>query len=144
MIETARAVEAGRHGETEDGGISAFCPIYHRAIELIGSRWTGAIVRAVLSGRSRFSDIAEAIPGLSGRMLSDRLKTLEAEGIVVRTVYPEIPVRVEYRLTEKGQALAGVVAAVTEWAAVWGLDAGQAPADGAATERFGATAERDG
>lgn len=144
MIETARATATGRHGETEDGGLSAFCPIYHRAIELIGGRWTGAIVRAVLSGRSRFSDIAEAIPGLSGRMLSDRLKTLEAEGIVVRTVYPEIPVRVEYRLTEKGQALAGVVAAVTEWAAVWGLDAGQAPADAAATERCGASAECDG
>lgn len=103
----------------ERSGISAFCPAYHRAIELIGRRWTGAIVRALMSGESRFSDVAAVIPGLSDRMLSDRLKTLEQEGIVVRSVYPEVPVRIEYRLTEKGRALAGVIAAVSEWAETW-------------------------
>ena len=99
---------------------SAFCPIYHRAIELIGRRWTGAILRVLLGGPTRFSDIAGVIPGLSDRLLSERLKELEAEGIVARTVYPEIPVRIEYALTEKGRALEGVVAAVSTWAETWG------------------------
>ena len=98
---------------------TAFCPQFHHAVELIGSRWTGAIVRAMLSGITRFSDLTNVIPGLSDRMLSERLKELEAEGVVVRTVIPETPVRVEYSLTEKGRALAGVVAAVSAWAGDW-------------------------
>ncbi len=99
--------------------ISAFCPIYHRAIELIGRRWTGAILRVLLSGQTRFSDVTAAIPGLSDRLLSERLKELEAEGIVTRTVIPETPVRIEYRLTEKGRALSHVIDAVSEWAGEW-------------------------
>jgi DNA-binding HxlR family transcriptional regulator len=98
---------------------SAFCPVYHRAIELIGRRWTGAILRVLLSGPTRFSDIAGTVPGLSDRLLSERLKELETEGIVVRTVYPEMPVRIEYALTEKGRALEGVIAAVSDWAGTW-------------------------
>ena len=97
----------------------AFCPNYHRAIELIGRRWTGAILRAMLVGVSRFSELAETVPGLSDRMLSERLKELEAEGIVVRTVIPETPVRVEYRLTDKGRALGSVVEAVSGWVEDW-------------------------
>ena len=97
----------------------AFCPIYHRAIELIGRRWTGAILRALLAGRTRFSDIAGVVPGLSDRLLSERLKELEAEGIVLRTVFPETPVRIEYRLTAKGEALSDVIDAVGRWAADW-------------------------
>jgi DNA-binding HxlR family transcriptional regulator len=99
---------------------SAFCPVYHRAIELIGRRWTGAILRVLLGGPTRFSDIAGHIPGLSDRLLSERLKELEAEGIVVRTVYPEMPVRIEYALTGKGRALEGAIAAVSQWAETWG------------------------
>src|SRR5262245_45519680 len=95
--------------------ISAFCPVYQHAIELIGRRWTGAIVRALLSGATRFGDIADAIPGVSDRLLSERLKELEAEGLVVRTVIPSTPVRVEYDLTPKGRALADVVVAITDW-----------------------------
>jgi DNA-binding HxlR family transcriptional regulator len=72
----------------------AFCPYYHRAVELIGRRWTGAILRAMLFGVSRFSDLAATIPGISDRMLSERLKELEAEGLVLRSVIPETPVRV--------------------------------------------------
>src|SRR5262245_35455646 len=98
---------------------SAFCPVFHRAIELIGRRWTGAILRVLLGGPTRFSEIAAAVPGLSDRLLSERLKELEAEGIVVRTVYPETPVRVEYALTEKGRDLEGVVTAVSTWADTW-------------------------
>ena len=99
--------------------LSAFCPTYHHAIELIGRRWTGAILRAMLSGEARFNDITSVVPGLSDRLLSERLKELEAEGIVTRTVVASTPVRVEYALTEKGQALSAVIAAVSTWADQW-------------------------
>ncbi|HEU0116029.1 MAG TPA: helix-turn-helix domain-containing protein, partial [Thermomicrobiales bacterium] len=92
-----------------DDGLSPFCPMFLHAIELIGGRWTGAIVRALMSGQTHFNEIEAAIPGLSARMLSDRLKTLEGEGIVVRTVYPETPVRIEYRLSDKGRDLGRVI-----------------------------------
>jgi len=125
--------------------ITAFCPAYHRAVEVIGRRWTGAILRVLLSGEIRFSDITAAVPGLSDRLLSDRLKELEAEGIVTRTVIPATPVRIEYRLTEKGRALHEVVAAVSTWAETWqpagppatavtSLDSGSATDDAARRE----------
>lgn len=99
--------------------LSAFCPYFHRAVELIGKRWSGAIVRALLAGGERFTDLAEAIPGLSDRLLSERLKELENEGIVVRTVVPTTPVRIQYHLTEKGTALASVIGSISAWADVW-------------------------
>jgi DNA-binding HxlR family transcriptional regulator len=99
--------------------LTAFCPYYHHAIELVGSRWTGAIIRALLVGKRRFGELSGAIPGISDRMLSERLKELEAAGIVVRTVFPETPVRIEYQLTPKGSALAGVVQAISDWAHAW-------------------------
>lgn len=97
----------------------AFCPYFHHAVELIGRRWTGAILRAMLSGIDRFSDLTAAVPGLSDRMLSERLKELEAEGIVERTVIPQTPVRIVYRLTPKGRALGAVVEALSTWAGEW-------------------------
>ncbi len=97
----------------------AFCPRYHQAVELIGRRWTGAIVRALLNGVTRFSGLTATIPGLSDRMLSERLKELETEGIVVRTVRPTTPVAVEYQLTPKGQALGAAVEAIAQWAESW-------------------------
>lgn len=97
----------------------AFCPFYQHAVELIGRRWTGAIVRALLSGVTRFGDLRSTIPDLSDRMLSERLKELEAEGIVTRLVIPETPVRIEYTLTEKGRALGTIVEAVGDWAHEW-------------------------
>jgi DNA-binding HxlR family transcriptional regulator len=100
-------------------------------MELIGSRWTGAIVRAMLTGLTRFSDVKQAIPGLSDRMLSERLKELEAEGVIERCVTPSTPVRIDYRLTEKGQALADIVMAVSAWASEW-LDV-ESPATRAAS-----------
>lgn len=96
-----------------------FCPRYHHAVELIGRRWTGAIIRAMLGGVCRFSELTELVPGLSDRMLSERLKELEAEGIVERTVYPDTPVRIEYHVTEKGLALASVVDSIAAWAETW-------------------------
>lgn len=113
---------------------SAFCPRYHHAVELIGRRWTGAILRVLLSGALRFSDIAVAVPGLSDRLLSERLKELEHEGIVTRTVFPETPVRIEYHLTEKGYALGPVIEAVSTWAERWvDAAAAQAACDAAET-----------
>lgn len=100
---------------TED----AFCPRYHYAVELVGKKWNGAILRALLQGITRFSELRAAIPYLSDRMLSERLKELESEGLVERTVHPETPVRVEYRLTERGQALEQVVASLQQWADEW-------------------------
>ncbi len=109
-------------------GLEPFCPYYHHAMELIGRRWTGAILRAMLVGVSRFSELAQTIPGMSQRMLSERLKELEAEGVVARSVIPSVPVRVEYHLTEKGQSLGSVIEAVARWAEQWA----DRPAEGVA------------
>lgn len=99
--------------------ISAFCPKFHCAVELVGRRWNGAIIRAMLAGAGRFSAIAETVPGMSDRMLAERLRELEEESVVVRTVIPETPVRIEYTLTEKGLELEAVVSAVSDWAEKW-------------------------
>jgi DNA-binding HxlR family transcriptional regulator len=98
---------------------TAFCPKYHKAVELIGRRWSGAVIRALMSGITRFSELSETVPGLSDRMLAERLKELEAEGIVLRSVIPETPVRVEYTLTEKGRDLEAVMQALSGWAERW-------------------------
>ena len=96
------------------------CPKYHQAIELIGRRWTGAIVSVLLHReRLRFGEIAEAVPELSDRLLSERMKELERHGLVVRTVHPGRPVRVEYELTEKGRALGPAVQEIERWARRW-------------------------
>ena len=95
------------------------CPKFEAAFALLGKRWTGLIIRAVQSGRRRFSDIAQMIPHLSDRMLVERLKELESVGIIERRVYPDIPVRIEYVLTEKGHDLAPVMDGVQRWADKW-------------------------
>jgi DNA-binding HxlR family transcriptional regulator len=99
--------------------VTAICPRYHHAIELIGRRWNGAIVRILLDRPARFAEIATKIPDISDRMLAERLKELEAEHVVVRTVIPETPVRVEYSLTEMGKALDPTIRALSEWAEEW-------------------------
>lgn len=98
---------------------AAFCPVFHKSVELIGKRWTGAIIRAMRFGNSRFSEISDAIPGLHPRILSERLKELEHEGVVARTVIPATPVRVEYHLTAKGVALYAALDAIADWAEEW-------------------------
>ena len=98
----------------------ACCPKYHQAIELIGRRWTGAIVSVLLRRQAlRFGEIAEAVPELSDRLLSERMKELERYGVVVRTVRPGRPARVEYELTEMGRALAPAVRELERWARRW-------------------------
>ena len=108
---------AGRSGV--GAGRSAVCPYYHQAVELIGKRWTGAIVEALLPEPLRFSEIAQAIPQISDRLLSMRLRELESEGIVERQVLDGSPVRVEYTLTPKGYALEPAIGALRDWAREW-------------------------
>ena len=98
---------------------TAVCDRFHHAIELIGRRWTGAIIFVLLRSRSRFAHLREAIPDITDRMLSDRLRELEKEGVVERKVIPETPVRIEYALTTKGRALAEAFGAIGEWAHQW-------------------------
>ena len=98
------------------------CAKFHRAVELIGGRWTGAVIRLLLNDRMRFAELRAAIPDISDRMLSERLRELEAEGIVARIVVPETPVRVEYELTDKGRALEQALCAVGRWAEKWVAD----------------------
>ena len=95
------------------------CSRFHRASELIGRRWTGAIIYVLLRRRCRFATLRDAIPDITDRMLSDRLQELEQEGIVERTVIPETPIRVEYELTKKGRALASAFDAIADWAEKW-------------------------
>src|SRR5438046_3217242 len=97
----------------------ALCARFHQASELIGRRWTGAIIFVLLRSRCRFATLRDAIPDITDRMLSERLQELEQEGILERTVVPETPVRVEYALTKKGRALATVMDAIGEWAHKW-------------------------
>src|SRR6188474_2833008 len=94
----------------------ALCARFHRASELIGRRWTGAIIFVLLRSRCRFATLRAAIPDITDRMLSERLQELEEEGVVERTVVPETPVRVEYSLTKKGKALAEAVDSIATWA----------------------------
>lgn len=96
-----------------------FCPHFQRAIELIGARWSGTILRALLDGPMRFSEIAGGIPDISDRSLSRRLKELEAEGVLIRRVEPTQPVSVHYELSEKGRELEAAIGAVERWAHDW-------------------------
>lgn len=95
------------------------CPRYHRAVELIGRRWTGAIVRTLLGGPRRFNELLSAIPGISDRLLTERLRELERAGIVRRDVFPESPVRVVYELTESGAELGPALEEIGRWAERW-------------------------
>lgn len=97
---------------------SSLCPRFEKGMQLISKRWTGLIIYQLLSGQQRFCAIQSALP-VSGRLLSERLKELEEEGIVNRHVYPEVPVRVEYSLTDKGMALEPVIRELEKWSQTW-------------------------
>jgi len=111
------------------------CSRFHRASELIGRRWTGAILFVLLRSSCRFATLREAIPDITDRMLSDRLQELEAEGIVARTVVPDTPVRVEYSLTKKGRALTPAIDAIADWAHKWTQVELESPPDKASEPR---------
>jgi DNA-binding HxlR family transcriptional regulator len=104
---------------SENTARSGCCPLYHEAVELIGRRWTGAILRVLMDGPLRFSEVAQAVPELSDRLLSERMKELEARGIVERTVIPGPPLRVEYRLSEMGRELEPALSELQRWAKRW-------------------------
>ena len=95
------------------------CSRFHHAVELIGSRWTGAIIQTLLQGRTRYAVIKSAIPDITDRMLTERLRSLEEEGVVTRKVVPETPVRVEYELTPKGRSLEAALKEIGAWAERW-------------------------
>lgn len=95
------------------------CPRYHHAVELIGRRWTGAIIRTLMSGPHRFNELLTAIPGISDRLLTERLRELETEGLVKREVQPQSPIRVVYELTECGTDLAPAIQEIERWAGQW-------------------------
>jgi DNA-binding HxlR family transcriptional regulator len=99
--------------------VTRMCPRFEQATQLLGKRWTALLLEALLQGPQRFCELTTSVEGLSDRVLSDRLRELETEGIVERIVYPHIPVRVEYQLTDKGRALAPVVQAIHKWAEEW-------------------------
>ncbi|MEX2274648.1 MAG: helix-turn-helix domain-containing protein [Actinomycetota bacterium] len=104
------------------------CKHFQRAAEIIGKRWTTQIIRALLQDVSRYTDIRVAVSGISDHLLSERLKELESEGIVARCVTPDTPVRIDYRLTDKGKDLTGSIEALAAWAERWAAaDPGAAP-----------------
>jgi DNA-binding HxlR family transcriptional regulator len=104
----------------DPAGHARCCPHLHEAVELIGKRWSGAIIVVLIEGGPmRFSEIAQAIPQLSDRLLSERMKELEARGIVERRVQPESPARVEYALTEMGAQLAPTLQQLKSWSHRW-------------------------
>jgi DNA-binding HxlR family transcriptional regulator len=96
------------------------CPRLHETVELVGKRWSGAIIYVLMQGGTmRFSEIGHAVPDLSDRLLSERLKELEARGIVERRVNDSSPVRVEYELTERGRDLRDALAQLKAWGDRW-------------------------
>ncbi|GAB6173760.1 helix-turn-helix domain-containing protein [Paradesulfitobacterium aromaticivorans] len=95
------------------------CPKFESAFELLGKRWTGLILRVLSDGPKRFKDLSEVIQNMSGRMLTERLRELESAGIISRQVYPEMPVRIEYELTDKGKALKPILDEVQKWGETW-------------------------
>ncbi len=122
---TISSMEAGTHaaatpvsdaaGAADPDGRPTCCSLYHRAVELIGKRWTGAILLVLMEGPLRFCEITQVVPDLSDRLLCERMKELEAEDIVERRVHDESPVRVEYSLTAKGRALEPALRALKSW-----------------------------
>lgn len=92
------------------------CPKYERAMHLLGKRWTGLIIRALMGGPQRFKDLRQQMPQLGDRILCQRLKELESEGVILRKVHDVRPVRVEYSLAQKGRDMESVVESIQAWA----------------------------
>jgi DNA-binding HxlR family transcriptional regulator len=98
---------------------SPFCPRFQYAIELIGRRWIGAILRVLVNGPARFNEIMSAVPNLSDRLLTERLRELEREGLVTRTVSTDRPLKVTYALTDCGRSLSEIICGIGSWAERW-------------------------
>lgn len=115
----ARPAKPGAARAEPGEPLAGFCPRFHRAVELIGRRWSGAIVRVLMRGPRRFNELMNTVPGLSDRLLSERLRELEAEGLVKREVGLGPPVCVTYHLTESGHSLEPVIESLGNWAERW-------------------------
>jgi DNA-binding HxlR family transcriptional regulator len=121
-VTPALGVRPGRAAASrgrDDSCTEGLCPKYQRAMALLGKRWTWLVLRVLLDGPCRFGDFLDRIRGISDPILSERLKELEAQGLVQRRVLPETPVRVEYALTPKGQGLREVLLLLHNWADAW-------------------------
>src|ERR1700722_18577512 len=95
------------------------CPFYHEAVELVGRRWTGAILRVLMDGPLRFSEVSQTIPELSDRLLSERMKELESRGLVKRTVIPGRPLGDRYELSGRARGLELAMTEIETWAQRW-------------------------
>lgn len=107
-----------RQGEAA-GAVSLHCPYFQEAVELVGRRWNGAILLAASRGATRYKEFIEAIPGLSERLLAQRLRELEDVGVLSREVAPTIPVQITYVLTTRGEELAGAMSPLLDWGQRW-------------------------
>jgi DNA-binding HxlR family transcriptional regulator len=103
----------------ENEHVDGICQHFQRAADLLGKRWSTLIVSAMMAGATRFSDIGDAVSPISDTLLSERLKQLEADGIVRRDVTPSTPVLIEYHLTDEGQDLERVITELRRWAERW-------------------------
>jgi DNA-binding HxlR family transcriptional regulator len=115
-------VEAASQAGLADGTSrrpAQVCPDFHHAVELIGKRWAGAILWALAERPHYFAELSQSVPGLSDRLLSRRLRELEEEDLVERSVLPGTPPRVSYALTEKGLALKPAITELSDWAKRW-------------------------
>ena len=113
----SKKTPAVRAQKTEEA--SRFCSYFHHAVELIGRRWSGAILAAMIPGPQCFNELLSTIPGLSDRLLTERLRELEGEGLVRRNVIPGPPVRVSYEMTASGKDLKPAIEALGKWAHKW-------------------------
>ncbi len=105
--------------QTDSSATPKVCPHFHKAVELVGKRWSGAILSALTDGPGRFGELGQRVPGMSDRLLSQRLRELEAEGLVERRVEPGAPVRVSYSLTAKGTDLSPALRELKAWGRRW-------------------------
>jgi DNA-binding HxlR family transcriptional regulator len=112
-------------------GSNETCPVCHTA-EIISGKWTLLVIRDLAEGCSRFCELERSLEGISPRTLSLRLRALEAEGIVQRRTYPEVPPRVEYSLTPKGRALVPLIEQMRNYGREWLMNGHRAATNGSA------------
>ena len=117
--QTPRKAGAKRVKPPANGESTQVCTRFHHAVELIGRRWSGAIISSMMTQPRCFNEFLSAVPGLSDRLLTERLRELESEGLVRRTVIAGPPVRVSYELTQSGKDLEPVIDALGQWAERW-------------------------
>ncbi len=97
------------------------CPV-EATLTLIGGKWKGVVLWHLLQGTLRFNEIRRRLPNVTQRMLTNQLRELEANGFVIRTVYPEVPPKVEYSLSARGRSLEPVILALKAWGEANGVE----------------------